>query len=198
MPSTTSLTSAPTASHTAAIALTKRDLGGEEGVGRVLDRLGRRRVGDDERRGDARGRATATRMAAAWSSLPITMRSGCRKSWTAEPSRRNSGFDTTSTSGRPSARSTTRVEPTGTVDLLTTTAPGGRSGRDLAGRGLDVARGRPTPSSPCGVGTHRKTNSAVGDRGRGAERRSAGGRWRRPSATSSLEARPRGSGSRRG
>ena len=27
------------------------DLGGEEGVGRVLDRLGRRRVGDDDRRG---------------------------------------------------------------------------------------------------------------------------------------------------
>ena len=63
-------------------------------------------------------------MAAPWSSLPITMRSGCRKSWTAEPSRRNSGFDTTWTSARPRARSTILVEPTGTVDLLTTTQSG--------------------------------------------------------------------------
>ena len=37
-------------------------------------------------------------MAAAWSSDPITMRSGCRKSCTAEPSRRNSGFEATSKS----------------------------------------------------------------------------------------------------
>src|SRR5439155_14095013 len=62
----------------------------------------------------------ATRPAAAWSSAPITMRSGLRKSCTAEPSRRNSGFDTTRTSSRCSASSTTRVDPTGTVDLLTT------------------------------------------------------------------------------
>jgi hypothetical protein len=56
------------------------------------------------------------------------MRSGLRKSWTAEPSRRNSGLLTTITSSRPSTRSTTRVEPTGTVDLLTTTASAGRTG----------------------------------------------------------------------
>jgi hypothetical protein len=56
------------------------------------------------------------------------MRSGLRKSWTAEPSRRNSGFDTTTTSSRPSTRSTTRVDPTGTVDLLTTTASAGSTG----------------------------------------------------------------------
>ncbi len=37
----------------------------------------------------------ATRMAALWSSAPMTTRSGCRKSCTAEPSRRNSGLDTT-------------------------------------------------------------------------------------------------------
>ena len=46
----------------------------------------------------------------------------------AEPSRRNSGLDTTAMSLRPSARSTTRVEPTGTVDLFTTTASVGISG----------------------------------------------------------------------
>jgi hypothetical protein len=70
----------------------------------------------------------ATRMAAPWSSEPITTRSGCRKSCTAEPSRRNSGLDTTNTSERPSACSTTRVEPTGTVDLLMTIASGWRKG----------------------------------------------------------------------
>ena len=64
--------------------------------------------------------SVATRIAAAWSSLPITMRSGWRKSWIADPSRRNSGFDTTLTSDRPSAFSTTFVDPTGTVDLLIT------------------------------------------------------------------------------
>ena len=72
--------------------------------------------------------SVATRAAAAWSSAPMTMRSGCRKSWTAEPSRRNSGLETTRTSSRSSTSSTTRVEPTGTVDLLTTIASGSRRG----------------------------------------------------------------------
>ena len=79
--------------------------------------------------GDAMPRySEATSAAAAWSSLPTTMRSGWRKSCTADPSRRNSGFDTTRTSGRPSTRSTTLVEPTGTVDLFTTMASGGSAG----------------------------------------------------------------------
>ena len=67
-------------------------------------------------------------MAAAWSSLPMTTRSGLRKSAMAEPSRRNSGLDTTGMSLRSSACSTSRVEPTGTVDLLTTTVSGASSG----------------------------------------------------------------------
>jgi hypothetical protein len=46
----------------------------------------------------------------------------------ADPSRRNSGLETTAMSLRPRARSTTRVEPTGTVDLLTTIASLGSSG----------------------------------------------------------------------
>jgi hypothetical protein len=70
----------------------------------------------------------ATRVAAAGSSAPTTMRSGLRKSWMAEPSRRNSGLDTTATSSRPSTSSTTRVDPTGTVDLLTTTLSGSSTG----------------------------------------------------------------------
>src|SRR6266478_5402579 len=57
--------------------------------------------------------------------VPITMRSGCLKSWIAAPSRRNSGFETTakSASGRISQmmRSTSSLVPTGTVDFVTTT-----------------------------------------------------------------------------
>ena len=70
----------------------------------------------------------------------MTTRSGLRKSATAVPSRRNSGLDTTATSGRWSTSSTARVEPTGTVDLLTTRAPGRSTDGDLGGGGLDVAQ----------------------------------------------------------
>src|SRR5215218_7954844 len=121
MPSTTSLTSAPTASHTAAMAFTKLILAARKALDAYL--MVSADAGSVTIRGAARPRySAATRMAAAWSSHPMTTRSGWRKSWTAVPSRRNSGFDTTATSARWSACSTTRVEPTGTVDLLITTA----------------------------------------------------------------------------
>ena len=42
------------------------------------------------------------------------------------------------TSLRPRTRSTTRVEPTGTVDLLTMTVPGRQERADLGGHRLDV------------------------------------------------------------
>jgi hypothetical protein len=58
-------------------------------------------------------------------SAPITIRSGFSVSWMAEPSRRNSGFETTSNScGSVRCcsiiRRTRSPVPTGTVDLLTT------------------------------------------------------------------------------
>ncbi len=81
--------------------------------------------------------SSPTRAAADWSSAPTTMRSGCRLSATAVPSRRNSGLETTATSWRPSTRSTTRVEPTGTVDLLTMIGPGQQVRSDLPGHRLD-------------------------------------------------------------
>ena len=110
----------------------------------------------------------ATRMAALWSSLPTTMRSGCRKSWTAVPSRRNSGLDTTDTSGRRSTRSTTLVEPTGTVDLLTTTAPSLEVVADLGRRRLEVAQvGRAVDA--LGRGHAEVDELGVGHRGDGAE-----------------------------
>ena len=119
MPSTTSRTSAPTTSQTLAMALTKLTLVARKALDAYL--IVSADAGSVTITGalSAENRA-ATRPAAAWSSAPITMRSGLRKSCTAEPSRRNSGFDTTRTSSRRSACSTTRVDPTGTVDLLTT------------------------------------------------------------------------------
>ena len=96
----------------------------------------------------------ATRIAAAWWSAPITMRSGCRKSCTADPSRRNSGFDTTCTSGRRSTRCTTPVDPTGTVDLLTTIDSDASRGPISAATASTKLRST-DPSLPCGVGTHR-------------------------------------------
>ena len=58
-------------------------------------------------------------------STPTTTRSGRMKSLIAEPSRRNSGFETTSkaASGRRSRmiRAISRPVPTGTVDLVAIT-----------------------------------------------------------------------------
>jgi len=59
-------------------------------------------------------------------SVPMTTRSGRMKSEIAAPSRRNSGFDATSNCADGATarmrRSTSRPVPTGTVDLVTTTA----------------------------------------------------------------------------
>src|SRR5437762_816824 len=122
MPNNTSFTSAPTTSHTAATALTNDSLVAKNAllaylivsaVAASVIMIGARTPRYND----------ATLVAADWSSAPMTTRSGFMKSATAEPSRRNSGFDTTPMSERARACSTSRVEPTGTVDLLTTTAP---------------------------------------------------------------------------
>src|SRR6266545_3688763 len=60
-------------------------------------------------------------MATCWEGAPMTMRSGRSVSSMAEPSRRNSGFDTTSNSTgrgwwRPMTSRTSSPVPTGTVD----------------------------------------------------------------------------------
>src|SRR5918997_5806906 len=123
MPRTTSRTSAPTASHTLAMALTKLTLVARKALQAYL--IVSAVAGSVTMTGAATSwNRAVTRPAVAWSSVPITMRSGLRKSLTADPSRRNSGFDTTVTSSRRSASSTTRADPTGTVDLLTTTDSG--------------------------------------------------------------------------
>ena len=127
MPRTTSRTSAPTASHRLATALMKEILVARKAFDAYL--IVSADGGSVTISGaSSRSNRDDTRMAEAESSLPMTMRSGCRQSWTAEPSRRNSGFDTTNTSSRPKACSTTLVEPTGTVDLLMTMDSGRRCG----------------------------------------------------------------------
>src|SRR5262245_15669357 len=153
MPRMTSLMSAPTASHTAAMALTKLIFVARKALAAYLI------VSADAGSVTIGGAATprysdATRTAADWSSAPITTRSGLRKSCTAEPSRRNSGFDTTWTSDRPRTRSTTLVDPTGTVDLLMTTASG-CSASAIDAAAVSMYDRSAEPSGLCGVGTHR-------------------------------------------
>ena len=137
MPRATSLMSAPTASQTAATALMKEILVARKALAAYL--IVSADAGSVTITGAVMPRySDATCTAAAWSSAPITMRSGLRKSWMAEPSRRNSGFDTTDTSLRPSARSTTRVEPDRHGRLVDDHGLARQHRADLAGGGLDV------------------------------------------------------------
>ena len=106
-----------------------------------------------------RAKSSPTRWAAAGSSAPTTMRSGLRLSDTAEPSRRNSGFETTVMSGRPVMPSTSELVPTGTVDLLTTIAPRHKAVRISRATARTWLRSA-EPSSSWGVGTQRNTNCA--------------------------------------
>ena len=99
-------------------------------------------------------------IAAAWlSSAPTTIRSGCRLSRTAVPSRKNSGLETTLTSERPITCSTMVAEPTGTVDLLTTIEPDERCG-PISLAAASTKERSADPSGLCGVATQRKTKRA--------------------------------------
>src|SRR5262245_17774606 len=162
MPSATSRTSAPTASHTFAIALMNEIFVARYAFDACLiisaDAASVTTIGAGTPR-----YSSETRTATVASSQPMTMRCGWRKSRTAVPSRRNSGFDATrascDTPDSASQRATRRVVPTGTVLLLTTTASGCRSGAISRATASIAARSAP-PSSPWGVPTHRKTKSA--------------------------------------
>ena len=72
----------------------ERDLGGQERVGGVLDHLGGGHGGAHDGRLDAGVEALDRRRRRASRYAPITMRSGCRTSSMAAPSRRNSGLET--------------------------------------------------------------------------------------------------------
>ena len=149
------VTSAPVASHTSAIALMNEILVARKVLAATLTSSAVGVVGDQERRAplDHRGvdpahdlLVAARRLAGpAGLATPITMRSGVRVSATAKPSRRNSGFQTRSTSApagrqglQPRADVLRRSRP-GTVDLPTTVHGPGQAGGQGVDRGVDLA-----------------------------------------------------------
>ncbi|MEY3452573.1 MAG: hypothetical protein RL574_311 [Actinomycetota bacterium] len=103
---------------------------------------------------------SASRRRTAGSVAPIKMRSGLKKSRTALPSRRNSGFDATCTSRRPMMPASRAAVPAGTVDRVTTIAPG-RSAAAAVCTTDSTNDKSAEPSSPCGVGTQTNTMEAV-------------------------------------
>ena len=158
MPTMTSLTSAPTPSQMAAMALTKLSLVARNALAAYLI------VSADAGSVTMTCACTPsysapTAIAAARSSQPTTTRSGRRKSSTAEPSRRNSGL-------RHDAHVGALQDP---LDDLGAADRHGRLVDDDALVGQRRRRSRrrrprrrlrsAEPSSPCGVGTHRNTIS---------------------------------------
>ncbi len=158
MPVTRSRTFAPTASHRPAIVLMNVSLVARNAFEAYL--MSSEVVASVMTAGAPESlNNSATRTAASRSSAPTTTRSGLSESATAVPSLRNSGLETTTTSARPTTRSTRPTVPTGTVDLLTMIAPSARCGAISAAAAVTLERSA-DPSSDCGVSTQRKTNSA--------------------------------------
>ena len=170
MPSATSRTSASTASHRFAIALMNEilvarnafdayliisaDAGSVTSIGALHVAV---ELGDAHRR--PRGRRSRSRCGRGRGSRgPPCPRAGTRGSTRPSTSvERGAGL------GRGSA-ATSRVEPTGIVDLLTTTVPGAQHRRDLAGDVLDVRRGRPRrrrPAASARTGTRTRPSRAA-------------------------------------
>src|SRR3954463_666003 len=163
MPSATSRTSAFTASHRLAMALMYEILVARNAFDAYL--IISADAGSVTRIGACTSRYRSdTRTATAVSSQPITTRAGSRKSRTAVPSRRNSGFDATPTSLVAPAwlrwRATNCVDPTGIVDLFTTTVPA-RSTGAISWTTASTADRSAAPVSDWGVCTQRNTNSAA-------------------------------------
>ena len=98
MPRRTSRTSAPTASHRLATAFTNDSLVARKALEAYLI-VSAVAASVTIRGAWVAAKSAPTRAAAAWSSAPTTIRSGWRQSWTADPSRRNSGLETTGTPG---------------------------------------------------------------------------------------------------
>ena len=102
MPRATSWTSAPTFSQRSAISLMKVILVARKALAAYFDQFGGLQRGEDDRpsRSDrAAGRGWRMTSRARSFSAPMITRSGRMKSLIAEPSRRNSGLETTSTVG---------------------------------------------------------------------------------------------------
>ncbi|MEY3575055.1 MAG: hypothetical protein RLZZ88_198 [Actinomycetota bacterium] len=102
---------------------------------------------------------SASRRRTADSVAPMRIRSGLKKSRTALPSRRNSGFDATCTSCREMMSASRAAVPAGTVERVTTMVPGFSTGAAVSTTDSTNDRSA-APSSPCGVGTHTNTIDA--------------------------------------
>ena len=163
MPAATSFTSAPSASQILAISLMKEILVARKALDAYLIISAVRRSVTTIGARSERCRS-ATLWAASLSSEPSTMRDGFMKSWMAEPSRRNSGQETTLNGigwvclARTMSATQSPV-PTGTVDLLTMIR-----GLVMASA-MDSAAARTycrsaSPSTPSGVPTAMKAKSA--------------------------------------
>lgn len=93
------------------------------------------------------------------SSAPISNRSGCKKSCTALPSRKNSGFEATCTLPRPIILRKRAAVPTGTVERVTMIAPGRTIGAIFSAT-ASTSEVLAEPSGDCGVGTQIKMMEA--------------------------------------
>jgi hypothetical protein len=166
MPWATTLMSASTFSHTRATSLMKEILVARKALLAylIISAVYRLVISTGASSGLY---SSATRAAAARSWVPSTMRSGSMKSCTAEPSRRNSGLETTGTESRDGDRvvrmmsDTTSPVPIGTVLLLTITTGSVRCSAIIAVARRTSVRSA-SPVAPMGVPTARKMNSASG------------------------------------
>src|SRR5690606_13891890 len=158
MPSVTAAISAPTNSHNSATALTYDNFTAKKQFAAYLT-ISALAASVSTVGAPNRAYNPATRSAASGESDPTTIRSGRRKSATAEPSRKNSGLLTTATSERPNHTRTRAAVPTGTVDFNTTTHPAGNTDPTSATTARTAATSA-CPSAPIGVGTHTNTTSA--------------------------------------
>ena len=96
------MTSAPAASQTSAIALMKEILVARKALAATLTSSAVGEVGDHHRHALGQQRRVdlaQLRLGRGRRATPMTSRSGCSVSWTAKPSRRNSGFQASSALG---------------------------------------------------------------------------------------------------
>src|SRR5690606_23612301 len=153
-PSVTAAISAPTNSHNSATALTYDNFTAKKQFAAYLT-ISALAASVSTVGAPNRAYNPATRSAASGESDPTTIRSGRRKSATAEPSRKNSGLLTTATSERPNHARTRAAVPTGTVDFNTTTHPAGNTDPTSA-----TAAAEPTTNDNRHAANPSATNSA--------------------------------------
>ena len=161
-----STTSAPVASQTSAIALTKEILVARKAFAATFtsSAVAKSVTTSGTPASIIGAKKSRSCFSARPSSTPMTMRSGCWVSLTAKPSRRNSGFQASSASAPAGASSAIRAAtrpavPTGTVDLPTTSAGRSRWGARPEKAFSTWLTSAASPSGCWGVPTQTKCSS---------------------------------------